>query len=227
MARHEILQGKVQVYRRPGGTVWHCSTSIAGRRFRTSTKKEELGQAEDFAEDWYLELRGKHKRNELGDLERVAGEKTFKDAAEQFLREFEIITEGQRNEVYVECHKRRVNKYLIPFFGHLALSQLTSGKITDYRIWRVEQTKAAQGKLPARSTIHQEMVALRQTLKTALRHQWLSHLPDMTEPYRKNEKVSHRAWFSPDEYKQLMEATRRRGGRAPQTPGGARGGPVG
>lgn len=215
MARHEILQGKVQVYRRPGGTVWHCSTSIAGRRFRTSTKKEELAQAEDFAEDWYLELRGKHKRNELGDLERVKGEKTFKDAAELFLREFEIITEGQRNATYVEGHKRRVTKYLIPFFGHLALSQLTSGKITEYRIWRVEQTKAKFGKLPARSTIHQEMVALRQTLKTALRHQWISHLPDMSEPYRKNEKVSHRAWFSPEEYKQLMEATRRRATRPP------------
>ena len=210
MARHEILQGKVQLYKREGGRYWQCSTSFAGRQHRATTKKEELAQAEDFAEDWYLELRGKHKRGELGKLERVSGERTFKDAAEQFLREFEIITYGERNATYVDGHKRRVNKYLIPFFGKMLLSQVTSGKIVEYRIWRVEQTKAKAGKLPARSTLHQESVALRQTLKTAIRHGWLTHLPDMTEPYRKNDKISHRAWFSPEEYKRLIEATRRR-----------------
>lgn len=43
---------------------------------------------------------GKHKRGE------IKNEKTFKQAAEQFLREFEVITEGQRNAGYVN-HKRR------------------------------------------------------------------------------------------------------------------------
>ena len=32
----------------------------------------------------------------------------------------------------------------------------------------------------------------------------------MSEPYRASGKISHRAWFSPDEYKQLYEATRKR-----------------
>jgi len=210
MARHEILGGKVQVYRRPGGRFWQCSTSLAGRQHRASTKKEELSQAEDFAEDWYLELRGKHKRNELGKLNEINREKTFGQAAEQFLREYEVITQGQRNAIYVQGLKRSVTKYLVPFFGNLPLSQVTAGKIQEYRIWRLEETKSRKGKLPARSTLHQENVALRQTLKTALRHGWLSHLPDMTEPYRKNEKISHRAWFSPEEYRRVIEATRRR-----------------
>ena len=50
------------------------------------------------AEDWYLELRGKFKRGELDKLEEVNGEKTFEEAAEQFIREFPIMTEGQRND---------------------------------------------------------------------------------------------------------------------------------
>lgn len=54
------------------------------------------------------------------------------------------------------------------------------------------------------------MVAIRQILKTAIRHGWLSHLPDMTTPYRASGKISHRAWFSPEEYKQLYTATRER-----------------
>jgi integrase len=66
------------------------------------------------------------------------------------------------------------------------------------------------GHPPARSTLHQEIVCLRQVLKTAERHRWLQFLPDISEPFRASTKISHRAWFSPDEYKKLYEATRER-----------------
>ena len=114
--RHEILGGKVQVYKR-GGRFWQCSASVGGRQYRATTKKEELPQAEDFAEDWYLELRGKFKRGDLGKLVEVNSEKTFADVAERFLREYEVSTEGQRNKTYVDGHKIRLHKHLIPFFG--------------------------------------------------------------------------------------------------------------
>lgn len=64
------------------------------------------------------------------------------------------------------------------------------------------------GKRPARSTMHQEIVVLRQTLKAAVRHQWLDRLPDLSEPYRASGKISHRMVF-PEEYKKLYQATRR------------------
>ena len=207
-ARHEILGGKVTLYKRGGR--WHCAASVGGKQYRNTTKKEELAQAEDAAEDWYLELRGKFKRGDLGKLEEANGEKKFAEAAEQFIREFPIITEGQRNEQYVEGHVRRIRKYLIPFFGEKGLSKVTSGLIQEYRIKRIEDAKAARGKPPARNTMHQESVALRQVLKSALRHGDLSALPDMSQPYRTNSKISHRAWFSPEEYKQLYKATRDR-----------------
>src|SRR5260370_15306444 len=69
---------------------------------------------------------------------------------------------------------------------------------------------AKRGKPPAHSTMHQEIVTLRQTLKTGVRQGWLDHLPDLAEPYRSSPKISHRAWFSPEEYKKLYEATRKR-----------------
>jgi integrase len=208
-ARHEILGGKVQLYKRDG-RFWQCSASVGGKQYRATTKREELPQAEDVAEDWYLELRGKFKRGDLGKLVEVNAEKTFADAAEQFLREYPVITEGQRNEQYVEGHKRRLGKYLTPFFGDKPLSKVTAGLIQEYRIHRAEKSKEANGKPPARNTMHQEIVALRQVLKTALRHGWLEALPDLSQPYKTNSKISHRAWFSPDEYKQLYEATRER-----------------
>ena len=66
---------------------------------------------------------------------------------------------------------------------------------------------------PSRSTLHHEIVTLRLVLKTANRHGWLPHVPDLTAPYRSSNKIEHRAWFSPEEYKRLYEATRARSKR--------------
>jgi integrase len=56
--------------------------------------------------------------------------------------------------------------------------------------------------------LHDEIVTLRLVLKTAIRHGWLEHLPDLSPPYKSQGKVVHRPWFSPAEYKQLYEAAR-------------------
>ena len=114
-ARHEILGGKVHLYRR--GRVWHCSASVGGTQHRETTKKEELAQAEDAAEDWYLELRGKFKRGELGKLVEADAEKTFGEAAEEFIREFPLLTEGQRSTTYIDGVVRRLRGHIIPFLG--------------------------------------------------------------------------------------------------------------
>lgn len=208
---HTILGGKVHVYRRPNSSCWQCSTYLGGKNRRRSTKEDSLSKAKEFAEDWYLQLRGKLRSGE------IKTEKTFREASEQFLREYDIITQGQRSKIYVDGQHWRSRVHLVPFFGPMGLSEITGGTVQEYRIHRLETAKAKRGKPPARNTIHQELVTLRQTLKTAIRHGWLDHLPDLSEPYRASSKISHRAWFSPEEYKQLYEATRKRA-HAPKNP---------
>lgn len=204
MTRHDLMGGKLHLYKRENSNCWQCSTYLAGRNRRASTKEDSLAKAKDFAEDWYLELRGKQIRGE------IKGGKTFRQAADQFLREYEIITEGTRNKQYVESHGRKVKIHLLPFFGDKVLLDITPGLLQEYRIHRREKAMAQYGKPAARSTMHQEIVTLRQVLKTANRHGWLPYLPDLSEPYKTGGKVAHRAWFSPDEYRKLYEATRAR-----------------
>lgn len=204
IAAHDLLGGKLHVYKRPNSRFWQCSAYEGGKNRRASTKEENLVKAKEFAEDWYLDIRGKLKRGEL------ISERTFNDAAAQFEREFETITEGERNPVYVQGHKDRLRVHLKPFFGNMGLSQITPGQIQEYRIHRREKAIKERGKPPARSTWHQEIVCLRQVLKTAVRHGWLPFLPDLSEPYRASGKIGHRAWFSAEEYKRLYEATRER-----------------
>jgi len=120
------------------------------------------------------------------------------------------MTQGQRNQKYVEGQHWRAEGRLVPFFGNLGISEITAGKIQEYRLHRHQEALKEFGKPLGHSTMHQEIVTLRQTLKTAVRHGWLDRLPDFSEPYRKSPKISHRAWFSLKEYKQLYEATRTR-----------------
>jgi integrase len=103
---------------------------------------------------------------------------------------------------------RWMNLHLLPFFGAMVLSEITSGTAQEYRVRRIENSRT--GKPPARNTIHQEIVVLRQVLKTAHRHGWVQAVPDLSPPYKASGKVTHRAWFSPEEYKRLYEATRER-----------------
>jgi len=216
---HELMGGKLHVYKRENSRFWQCATYLAGRNHRLTTKQESLAQARDFAEDWYLGLRAKDR------LGLIKNEKTFRHAAAQFLKEYEIITEGTRSPKWVEGYGIRLRLHLLPFFGDLGLSEITTGKVQEYRMHRAttppvgsrkpvrklqEGEEPAPYKPPSRSTLHNEIVTLRQVLKTALSHGWLTHLPNLAAPYRARTKVSHRAWFGPEEYRELYEATRRR-----------------
>lgn len=214
---HSVMGGKVHIFRRERSSRWQCSTYLEGREHRISAKTDSLAQAKAIAEDWYLTLRGKAAAGEL------TVEKTFKQAAVVFEDEYEVITEGERSPAYVRGHKDRIRLHLNPYFGSMALSSITASTVQAYRVQRMklpprvkiskedqERTKERQATRPARTTLHHELVTLRQVLKTAQRHGWLQHLPDMTAPYRSAGKVSHRAWFSPDEYRTLYTATRKR-----------------
>ena len=103
-----------------------------------------------------------------------------------------------------------VRSHLIVIAGSLGNTEITAGKIQEYRVHRHQEATANCGKPAGHSTLHQEMVTLRQTLKTALRHGWLDRLPDFSKPYRSSPKISPWAWFSAEEYKKLYEATRKR-----------------
>ena len=204
---HELMGGKLHVYRRENSGFWQCSTFLAGRNWRVSTKEDSLSQAKDFAEDWYLGLKGQSRAGQL-----KTG-KTFKQAAEQFVREYEVITAGERNPRYAKSHGDRLRVHLLPFFKNRVLTEITAGLVQEYRIHRLTSRKhkeTGEPIRPSRSTLHHELVTLRQVLKTANRHGWLSHLPYVSAPYRGSGKITHRAWFSPEEYKQLYEATRER-----------------
>jgi integrase len=148
-----------------------------------------------------------------GRRRRLVSGPTFDDAAKAFIAEYNVITQGERNADYVAQKSSHVELHLKPFFGGKALGAITAGLIQEYRAHRQTSRvdeKTGEAKRPSRSTLHSEMVTLRQIMKTANRKGWIAALPDMSVAYKKSGKVEHRAWFSPAEYKMLYEATRER-----------------
>ncbi|MDB5986781.1 MAG: integrase [Nevskia sp.] len=231
---HTLMDGKLHVYKRENSRYWQCSTYLGALNHRASTKEESLVEAKDFARGWYMErCVEERRRRRAGEAESDTTEQPavevvpsldrrrrqkpigplFKDAAAIFLKEYQVITEGERNQEYVDQKSLKVRLHLLPFFGDKPVAEVSAGLIQDYRVHRQTSRlnpKTGEPRRPARSTLHSEMVTLRQILKAANRKGWIGGLPDMSVAYKSSGKISHRAWFSPDEYKMLYEATRER-----------------
>ncbi|MCL4781010.1 MAG: site-specific integrase [Gammaproteobacteria bacterium] len=229
---HSLMDGKLRLYRRENSRYWQCSTYLSRRNYRTSTKEESLVRAKEFARDWFIERYAEELRRRKGkplfdaldaalQLDHLKDHRkreiptgpTFDEAADAFIAEAKVVTEGERHPYYVTQKEQHLRLHLRPFFGQKAVTQIDAGQIQAYRVHRIatnvdRQTKEA--KRPSRSTLHQEIVTLRQVLKTANRKGWLAALPDMSAPYKKSGKITHRAWFSPEDYKRLFEASRDR-----------------
>lgn len=211
MATHSMFDGRLQLYRRDNSRYWQCAARVKGRRFRASTKEEDLDCAKDFAEDWYLDLRGKTRRGEI-----IEKQRTFREAAEKFIPLARTLAGTTRHPLYAEYMELRMNRHILPFFGDTPITAINAALIMDYRVKRTEETIAASttddkpGKPPARSTMMAELTCIRLVLKHAEAMGWIKFVPNLSTPYLSLPKKGRRAWFSPEEYKQLYTATRRR-----------------
>ncbi|EKM98004.1 phage integrase family protein, partial [Acidocella sp. MX-AZ02] len=88
MSTVDLLGGKVQIYQRGNSRFWQARASVGGKQRQFSTKQEFQDLAAKAAEGWYFKLHGQSQAGVLNDRP------TFKKAADQFLREYGVITEG-------------------------------------------------------------------------------------------------------------------------------------
>ncbi|HEX3666792.1 MAG TPA: hypothetical protein VHU23_16320 [Rhizomicrobium sp.] len=213
MGEHlSLAGGKLHVYKRENSDFYQCSAYLAGRNHRATTKEKDPQRAREKAQEWYLSLHVKHRTGEL------RGGRLFRDAAEKFLPEYEALTAGERSPEYVRQFEEKLRVHLLPFFGKMPVTDIMPQTVQDYRVYRMtsrKDPKTGEAKRPARSTVHKEIVTLRHVLKTAQRLGWIKFIPDLSAPYKASGKISHRAWFSPEEYKRLYAATRERAENPP------------
>ena len=234
--RHQVMGGEVQLFKRPNSTFWYCQATVGGRQRRLSTKKESLNLAEDVAKDWFITLQGKAAAGLL-QSEPTFAAATKKFMAEYQTvtkgRRSEKWTDGHEARLRLHLlpffgkiglseitpgavqdyrvHRMKVGTYVRG--GNRmqkAAPDPTPACLDDDELEDGVSLIESGGprKPPSTSTLHDEVVTLNLVLKTAVRHGWLASAPDVSAPYNLETKVSHRPWFSPDEYKRLYEASR-------------------
>lgn len=233
---HELMGGDLQLFKRPNSKFWYCQASVAGKQRRMSTKKESLRLAEDVAKDWYLSLQGKAQAGLLVS-ERTFADAAKKFMAEYATitkgQRSQKWTEG--HEARLRLHlipffgRTQLSKITPGMVQDYRIHRIETGN--SPRFGKDRKDKGAPDpvpvdmmaddvprktlfkdpmpvKPPARSTLHDEIVTLNLALKAAVRHGWLEALPDVSAPYNAQSKITHRPWFSPDEYKTLYAASR-------------------
>src|SRR6185437_7075849 len=100
---HPVFGGRAYVFKRGKSSRWQAGTFLNGNRYRHTTKEEDLENAIHAAEEWYITLCG---RNSIGALKAPSqtAEPTFREVADQFMKEYAVLTDGERSPKWIEGH---------------------------------------------------------------------------------------------------------------------------
>ena len=214
---HALIGDRLHVYRREGSPFWQCATYLAGKNHRVSTKERDLERAKKIASDWYLNLQVKDRAGELTDGP------TFRRRPRSSRPNTASSPKASAAPNMSKAMSMRLRVHLLPFLrrqggqhNHAPDGAGLPGPPDDladpHPQGRYRRGPAPGPQHPPSRNHHRFAMCC----KTAQRHGWLKYLPDLSAPYKASGKISHRAWFTPDEYKQLYTATRERAANPPK-----------
>ena len=133
---YDVLGGRAYVYRRERSRYWQAAAFLNGHNYRHSTKEEDIKNAIHAAEEWYISLRSQASTGTLPERYKPH-EQTLAEVAEQFMKDCTLLTDGQRSPRWVEGHEINLRVHLLPFFGHLPISEVDSAHVQEYRVKRM------------------------------------------------------------------------------------------
>lgn len=186
-----ILKGKVVLTKRARSSYWQARYRIGRKWIRTSTKTEDLEEAEVFATDHYYESKFKEKNN----IPIVT--RKFSNVAEAV----KMKLENDTSLVMAADYIRAIDNYLIPFFGSHNVATVDYPLIVQFNDWRVEKMKRE----PAMTTVRTHAAVLRRIFEEAVVHDYMSEaqVPSLKVKNRKGRKFERRVTFTMDEYRVL------------------------
>ena len=195
-----ILDGKLHIFLRPNSSFWWCGFHHQGKYIRTSTKCERLPDAKAFAEDWY---HGRKSEIKSGSFQPIK-EKTFADAAAQFLTRYKRLVEGgKKSSSYLLGMEKVLNSQVLPFFGPKPLSQLGTVSWNQYKASLYERNSRISN-----ATLHQHKNVINVVCREAVNLGWIPSKPTIQDDHSSRDQTLPRSWFELKEYKQLLRASR-------------------
>jgi len=182
------------IFRDERGRWWLDYRTPDGKR-----RRKLAGKAKEDADRMLRQIRSSVDRGEYVDSTRAPG---FSDYAETFMERY-----GQHKSWYREGAGQI--ERLKAYFGNRKISAITAGHIEDYRIIRLKEPDARDGKSPlSLSTINREVTMIRAMLSKAVRWRFITKNPAAeVEDYDEDSKRER--FLTRDEIRKLLQATKR------------------
>ena len=176
------------MFKRKDSGVWWMCIRHNGKKIQKSLETSEKKLAKAIEAKIITDIvEGKYYETPIGN------DKTFLQLVTRFMREY-----APKKSVNMQRSYTASSKHLIPFFGSLNLTLITSRKISKYKVVRYEE-----GASPA--TINRELAMLSRVFTIAVEEwEWLGYKPFLKIKKEVENNVQER-YLTPDEEKRLIE----------------------
>lgn len=197
LSRQTVIlnDGDLKLYKRARSRAWQATFNIDGHWVRISTKCRDLEEAKVAAKAQMVEYQFRQKHQ----LPVVS--KKFADVARLAIAEMRKALEADRGKKTYRDYIIVIERYLIPFFGSMVVSNIDYEKLKEFDRWRAEK----MGREPKASTLNTHNSALNRVFDEAVLRGFLpkSHVPMLINMGRDSER---RPDFTLEEYRTLIRS---------------------
>ena len=153
-----VNDGDIKLYKRARSSVWQATFNIEGRWVRISTTRKDLDEAKAEAKKKMLEYQFRQKHQ----LPVVS--KRFGDVARLAIVEMrKALAADEGKKTYLD-YIIVIERYLIPFFGKMLVTNIDYEKLKEFDRWRAEK----MGRDPKASTLNTHNSALKGAVEQGL-----------------------------------------------------------
>lgn len=181
----------LQIYRIPASSFWQVRLFVGRKYLRKSTRCESKADAIKFAKRFFDDV----KLAERMDFDVYRD--SFAACANHLMkRQRHLVDRGERDERYLSEDRNKLSKDILPFFGTMAVADVTSQALDDY----IDHICGERKLSPA--TLSRHIVVIRKVLKEAQRRGYLKALPLFPTIKRRD---NPRPYFTDAEYLKLWK----------------------
>jgi len=188
----------LKVYRIPASKYWYVRMYLKGgpsSGVKKSTRCEKLSDAKEFAINWYEErLIEKRRFANIGSNSFATYAKKFQDRQQRQINRGELVEGVFYND------KLYLDKDILPAFGSIHISKIDYNSVDIF----IDELRTERNL--SVSSLKKFIICIRKVLKEAEKEGVISSVPSL--PTIKTGNLNPRPWFSPDEYKRLLDACR-------------------
>ena len=145
-----VNDGDIKLYKRARSRVWQATFNIEGRWVRISTKCKDLDEARVSAKKKMVEYQFRHEH------QMPVVTKRFGDVARLAIVEMRKALAADDGKKSYQDYIIVIERYLIPFFGKMLVTNIDYEKLKEFDRWRVEK----MGRDPKASTLNTHNSAL-------------------------------------------------------------------